>query len=66
MSMATAERATRWPRIVRAISTGERISLSTPPRMPVYGRGIPAGETCPGATLSVFNPGAKLAKVVEE
>lgn len=45
--------ASKFPAIAHILSTGERISLSVPSKMPCYSWSIPAGETCPGAKLSI-------------
>lgn len=53
----TATKTKKFPAIARVLSTGERISLSAPSKMPCYSWSIPAGTTCPGAKLSVVKHG---------
>lgn len=54
---ATKTATKKFPAVARILSTGERISLSAPSKMPCYSWSIPAGSTCPGAKLSVVHQG---------
>lgn len=55
--MGATVKAKKFPAIADILSTGERISLSSPSKMPCYSWSIPAGETCPGAKLSIVMHG---------
>lgn len=55
--MTATKTAKKFPAVARILSTGERISLSAPSKMPCYSWSIPAGSTCPGAKLSVVHQG---------
>lgn len=57
MSATLSAKPKKFPAVARILSTGERISLSAPSKMPCYSWSIPAGSTCPGAKLSVVRQG---------